>query len=269
MASPDSAPKTVRADDWIAASGIARLEAQVLLAHALGKDRAWVLAHPEASVPDSAEAFLARRRGGEPLAYITREREFFGRSFFVAPGVLIPRQETEDVLELAMEFSAESVLDLGCGSGCIGLTYALETCRAVTLSDISRRALAIARVNRHRLGAQVALVHSDLAGAWDQPTFDLLISNPPYVADDDELPEDVRYHEPEQALFSGPKGTEFYERLAQETPRILKPGGVIVLEIGRGQEADIRAIFVSSDWEWLTTRADLAGIPRGLAFKLS
>lgn len=258
----------MRADDWVAASGIPRLEAQVLLAHALGKDRAWVLAHPEADVPDSADTLLARRLLGEPLAYITRGREFYGRTFFVAPGVLIPRQETEDVLELAMEFPAESVLDLGCGSGCIGLTYALERGKAVTLSDLSKRALAIARVNRHRLGARVALVRSDVAEAWSQPTFDLVISNPPYVADGDDLPNDVRFFEPEQALFSGPLGTEFYERLAREIPKILKPDGVVVLEIGKGQEPAIRAIFESNDWQWIKTKPDLAGIPRGLAFKL-
>lgn len=260
--------------EWIADATVrlagfesARLEAQILAAHALGVDRTWVLVHPDHDFPDLAgEHLLQRRLTGEPLPYILGSKEFYGRRFAVGPGVLIPRPETEHLVEVALTLpGTKKVLDIGTGSGCIGLTLKLERpAWEVTLVDISDKALRYAEQNVRDLGASVDLRLGDFGEVVKQG-FDLVVSNPPYVAETDELGPGVREFEPATALFAEESGLAIYRRLAEEIP---KPADVIV-EIGRGQESAVRELFEASGWHWKGTTNDLAGIPRVLHFAAS
>jgi release factor glutamine methyltransferase len=247
----------------------ARLEAQLLAAAAAGHDRAWVLTHAEEEFSsEGANALIDRRSAGEPLAYILGWREFFGRNFEVGPSVLIPRHETETLIECAIdEISSRppgcTVLDLGTGSGCVAITLALECPDAlVTAVDISPDALTCASSNASRLGAKVRLLKSDCFDALGDERFDLIATNPPYVGLTEVLPREVADHEPSIALYSGPTGTEFYERLAAQTPNHLGDGGRLLMEVGHRQAAAVRALFVNAGWRHERTKADLAGIPR-------
>ncbi len=272
----------MRLDEWlrqattrldIAGIESARLEAQVLAAHVLRVERSWLLAHPDHEFPEMAgEGLLQRREANEPLAYITGYRDFYGRTFGVDPSVLIPRHETEELVEAVLAYHTPPdrplrILDLGCGSGILAITIKLErpSCE-VTGVDISPEALATASANARFLQADVRFVLSDGFSALLGESFDFIVSNPPYIGDDEELPSEVRDHEPAGALFSGPTGLEFYARLANEAPAHLEDGGAIFLEVGHRQAGEVRTLFESAGWKHQETRRDLSGIERVLVF---
>jgi release factor glutamine methyltransferase len=260
--------------DWLAAAqrrlegvGIesARLEAEVLAAHALFVDRTWVIAHPDAEFPEMAgETLIQRRRNHEPLAYILGHREFYGRDFRVRPGVLIPRQETETLIEAALGIEGVSkVLDIGTGSGCIAITLSLERPEwNVSAADISEKALEIARENGERLSAKINWIHANGASAIKETGFDLIVSNPPYVAVGDPLPPEIKNFEPYVALYAGPSGLNFYRRLSKECSRILNANGSLLMELGAGQLEPVTSIFERDGWTLQHTWKDLSGIDR-------
>lgn len=245
-----------------------RLEAQLLAAHVLLVDRAFLLAHPECEFPDLAgESLLQRRESGEPLAYVLGWREFYGRRFQVRPGVLIPRQETEILVESALgrlkANPAADVLDLGTGSGCLAVTIKLEVPDArVTASDVSAEAVDVARSNAETLGADVRFLQGDGFGPVDGESFDLIVTNPPYIGDFEDLPAEVRDFEPRQALLSGPNGLEFYERLSAQAAEHLRESGRLMMEVGYRQSRDVALLFESTGWNVEEVREDLSGIER-------
>lgn len=256
-----------------AAFGPPSREALLLLARTLGLGEAQVLArgHQEVSEPDRRrfETLLERRVAGEPYAYLFGEREFYGRSFRVDRRVLIPRPETEHLVEtvLAMTLPPRPlILDVGTGSGCLAVTLALELPAArVVASDISLGALALALANARRLGAgdRVHGLCMDLAAGLRPGLFDLVVSNPPYVdpADASGLSTEVRDHEPATALFAEDNGLATILRLL-DVARNLRPGCPLVLEIGAGQLDAVRAAARVRQLEVLQVVADYAGIPR-------
>lgn len=254
---------TARLDQ--AGIGAARLEAQLLAAHVELRDRSWVLAHPEAPLAEhAAEGLLQRRESGEPLAYLLGWREFYGRRFAVDRRVLIPRHETETLVEVALNFPGGRVLDLCCGSGCVGLTLALERpAWRVVLSDVSPDALAVAERNRSDLDAGAALACCDLVGGISGP-FDLVVSNPPYVARGDALPREVADFEPALALFADEDGLSIYRRMAAELPRVMAPEGVLLTEIGDGMELAVAGCFEA--WRRLGSWRDAHGTARVMGF---
>lgn len=266
----------MRVDEWmrmassrLAASGSQEFgtESQILAGHILLRDRAWVLAHPEAEIDElPGESLLTRRESGEPLAYILGYREFYGRRFAVRPGVLIPRQETEVLVETALAGLAKGgpVLDIGVGSGAIAITLKLERPdTAVTGVDISPKALEIARENAENLGADVRFFESDLFQAVEGEKFDLVVSNPPYVAKGDVLPREVSDFEPAQALFADDDGLAIYKRLAGEGKhRCAK----MIVELGAGQAPAVRGLFEKEGWTMEKIVPDLAGIDRVAVF---
>lgn len=241
-----------------------RLEAQVLAMHILRVERSFLYAHPEHDFPDLAgEAMLQRRERHEPLAYLVGHREFFGRDFRVTPAVLIPRQDTEILIETALRYPGESVLDIGTGSGAIAITLKLERPEwHVTAVDISPEALEIALDNAIQLGA---LVHFHLSDGFEAvlgESFDLIVTNPPYIGRAEPLDREVHAYEPDLALYGGETGLEFYERLAREAPDSLNDGGHLIMEVGYQQAAAVRALFEGAGWEHTETVPDLAGIDR-------
>lgn len=246
-----------------------RLTAEVLLSRALGQDRVYLYAHPEAPLPELAWIHFGRwlheRTQGKPLQYITREQEFYGRPFAVGPGVLIPRPETELLVELALRNEATTVLDIGTGSGILAITLALEWERPAVATDLSAEALRIARANAEALGAPVQFVQADLAAAFAGHSFDAIVTNPPYIpaGDGPGLQREVRDWEPPTALFSGPDGLDHYRRLEPLCRRLLRPGGWLLGEFGYGQAAAIAELF--QGWRAVELHADLAGTPRVLA----
>jgi release factor glutamine methyltransferase len=246
------------------------LEAQVLAAHVLLVERTWIVAHPEHEFPELAgENVLQRRLTHEPLAYILGYREFYGRRFAVGPGALIPRQETEALVDAALEIGPPHgrVLDLGTGSGCIGITLKLEQPSwLVTLSDVSTDALAIADDNRQQLSAEVELVHTDGCQGFAAETFELIATNPPYVSRTDELSSDIRDFEPDVALFGTEDGFGFYRRLSIEAATLLTNNGAMVMELGAGQMLKTREIFEGAGWTFAKSCKDLLGVDRVLAF---
>lgn len=245
----------------------AALEAQLLAAHGLGQSRSWVLAHGRDPLACDLDSLLERRLHHEPLSYITGHREFYGRLFEVGPGVLVPRQDTETLVDEALQQSGGRVLDIGTGSGCVAITLALERPDwDVSACDISDQALEIARKNQRALGANVEFVKSDLVGAFEHDRFRLIVSNPPYIRIGAELPPDVAKYEPAGALYAGIDGLDIYRRLAAEVPRVLSDGGLLAVEIGDGMGADVRDVFMSSGWSLKHARSDLAGRERVLSF---
>lgn len=248
-----------------------RLEAQVLAAHVLRVGRAWLFAHPEAEFPSLAgESVLQRRERGEPLAYIVGRREFYGLEFRVTPAVLIPRQDTEILVEAALRYGGPSarVLDIGTGSGAIAVSLKLTRPGwDVVGVDISEDALEIARENASRLGAEVEFVLSDLGVALAGRTFDLIVTNPPYIGHDEPLAHEVRGYEPALALFADEDGYAVYRRLAEEVGDLLAPDGRLLMEVGYRQAAQVGSLFVARGWTLVETIPDLAGIARVVVVK--
>lgn len=247
----------------------ARLEARVLAAHVLDLDRPAIVAHGEATVsPEMLETAIARRLNREPLAYIVGFREFYSRPFRVNHHVLIPRPETELLVDEALrlvDIGGARILDLCSGSGCIGITLALERPSwSVTLSDISCAAMETAKENARALGAHVECQVGDLLAPHSGQAFDAIVCNPPYVAEGTPLMPEVGIFEPELALYGGETGLEVYERLADTASRNLVEGGLLLLELGTGQEVEVQELFEHSGWRQLSLVSDLSGIPRVL-----
>ncbi len=295
------------------------LAAELLLLHTLQRDRTWLYAHPEefldAQSLDSYFSLLHRRAAGEPTQYLTGHQEFWGLDFEVTPDVLIPRPETEHLIEVALDRLAVrelkagrppkltgenlSIVDIGTGSGCIAIALAKELPAAqIFATDISPAALAVAQRNANRFslsqritflesnllssfspssdsslnkspvgGPESLSAHSSLVTRHSPLSFDLIISNPPYVArkEFNTLPVEVRDHEPAAALFGGEEGYELYAQLIPEAARHLKPGGLFILELGHNSLPAVLPLLDSADWTNLLVINDLAGIPRVLS----
>ena len=250
-----------------------RREARWLLARLLGRSEAWVLAHGDEEVgrvdADLWRAWIVRRAAGEPAHYIVGECEFYNRSFVVSPAVLIPRPETELLVDGALSLVPTrdaAILDVGTGSGCVAITLALELPDArLVATDVSLEASAVARINARRLGARTAVLVGDLA-SHVRGGFDLVVANLPYVPDEDlaDLPLEVRGHEPHVALLGGPGGHHIAERLVDDLPRLLRAGGHALLERGpRQANALVERAASIGLVEWKRNR-DLAGFERVL-----
>lgn len=250
---------------------VPRLTAEVLLCHAMRCDRAFLYAHGGDELTQLAwihyGRYLNERLQGKPTQYITHRQEFFGRHFYVNEDVLIPRPETEHVVEAALTWLKQHqhvrILDVGTGSGAIAVTLALETGRLILASDISLPALAVAERNRNALGACVNLFAADLLAAMRPASIDLLISNPPYVpgADAANMQMEVREWEPHIALFAGDSGFEIYERLLAAANIVLKPGGRLIMELGYQSLNTVRGMLTPG-WCDIEVISDLAGWPR-------
>lgn len=250
----------------------ARRDAQVLLGHALGVSRAWLIAHRDDVLPAPAaarfEVLLAQRCSGIPVAYLLGEREFHGRRFRVSPDVLIPRPETELLVEVALDLLPRSspcaVLDLGTGSGCIAVTIACEHAAAqVTAVDASAAALEIARANAAALGARVEFIESDWFARLAGRRFDLIVANPPYIAcGDPHLARgDLRF-EPAAALVSGADGLDAIRRITAESAGYLREGAWLLFEHGYDQASASKDLLHRAGFTELLSRTDLAGLPR-------
>lgn len=253
------------------------LDAQLLAAHVLLRDRAWILTHGEEPFPELAgEAVLLRREAREPLPYIVGQRDFYRHTFLVSPAVLIPRPETEWLVEWAVDSAPASgrVLEIGTGSGCVALSIALARSDLfVTATDISTDALAVARNNAEELGMEVGgdkdgnakfkLVQRDL---WpdDPRPFDIIVSNPPYVAKDDRLPPEVSEFEPGLALFAKDHGREVLRRVIDGASQRLNPGGGIALEMDPRQTEWAKEHLVRSGFVDTAIHHDLAGRARNV-----
>ena len=260
----------------LASARVPPAEARRLLQHAGGGDRAWQIAHADEPVAPRVratfEVLCARRAAGEPIAYLVGEQEFYGRAFGVGPGVLIPRPETEGLVDWAIELLAgrdqARVLDLGTGSGCIAITLALE-CPGlrVTATDRSEPALARAAANAVPRGAAVEFRQGDWWAAIEAgEEFDLVVSNPPYVAEGDpHLSEgDLRY-EPEGALVGGIDGLDAVRAIVAGAHAHLAPGGWLVLEHGFDQARAVRELLAGAGMQGVASRRDHAGIERWTA----
>ena len=255
-----------------AAAGVDRLDAQLLLLHALARpatDRAWLLAHDdEAMAPQAVQAFQAcceRRAAGEPLAYIVGSREFFGLELHVDARVLVPRPDTETVVEWSLEVLADTaaprVVDLGTGSGAIALAIAHRRADAqVEAVDASADALAVASENARRLSLPVRFTHGEWLAGCGGP-YDLIVSNPPYVAEGDEHLPALR-HEPLQALVAGADGLDDIRAIVEQAPRRLASNGWLLLEHGWDQSTAVRGLLQTAGFADVGSRRDLAGIER-------
>jgi len=310
---PQTAPLIVRtalreAFAQLRAAGVPShtLAAELLLMHALGRDRAWLYAHPEEVIRDSEvhlfTSLLARRAAGEPTQHLTGKQEFWSLEFEVTPDVLIPRPETEHVIEVVLDrlavreiraghkqtFSGEGlqIADVGTGSGCIAVALAKELPGArIYATDISSAALAVARRNaaRHSVSDQIHFLESNLldalsvveAGATHESQvtrhqllfLDLIVSNPPYIGrrEASTLMREVRDHEPEIALYGGEEGYELYAELIAQAGAKLKPGGILVLELGHNSLPAVQPLLDAPRWTNVGVTNDLAGIPRVIA----
>jgi release factor glutamine methyltransferase len=254
------------------ASGLPDLEARILLGHVLGVDRAWLIAHAgETIAGESVGAFrvlCTRRLGGEPVAYLVGKREFYGLPIGVTPAVLIPRPETELLVELALERmpkdTIKNVLDLGTGSGCVALAIANERPRAtVTATDNSPAALEVARANAGALGLVITLFESDWYTTLGERRFDLIVSNPPYIASGDpHLREgDLRF-EPAAALTDGADGFAAINNIVKDAPKHLVAGGWLLFEHGYDQAEVARVRLQAAGFAEVQSWRDLAGIER-------
>jgi len=244
----------------------ARLEAQVLMGVVLGCDRTGVLVQGRDALNAGTvawfEGLVERRAGGEPLAYITGWREFYGRCFRVEPGVLVPRQETETLVTAALSLPWDSVMEVGVGSGCVLVTLARlrPDARAVG-TDVMPVPVRVARANAEAQGVRVEVIQQD---GLAEGAFDLIVSNPPYVAMDDVIGPDVTW-EPEEALYAGADGMDFYRRLAREAGDRLTAAGVLLVEIGDGQEPLVEQVFAG--WREVGRWRDLGGRVRVMGFR--
>ena len=257
--------------DILAAAGVGepRLTAQVLLAHALRRDRTYLYAHPEEALATIAwihfGRYLHERTQGKPLQHILKSVEFYGRSYRITPDVLIPRPETEHVVEraLALTPGAGRIADVCTGSGILAVTLALEIPGAtVAASDISPAAIAVAQTNSAALGAKIDFFVCDLMEALPGP-YDLIVANPPYIPSPEipNLDREVRDYDPHLALDGGPDGLDLYRRLIPQALDRLAPGGWFITEIGYDQGVSVPALF-SADWCSINVTNDLAGNPR-------
>ena len=250
---------------------VPRLTAEVLLGHAMRVERVYLFAHPEQELAEVEwlhyGRYLHERLNGKPTQYITRKQEFYGREFRVTPDVLIPRPETEHVVEVALELtpSPRRVLDIGTGSGALAVTLQLETGAGALATDLSPAAARVAADNAARLGARVGIVVCDLMSAVAGASVDLVVSNPPYVPlhQREGLQREVRDFEPHLALFAGESGFELYDRIVSDAPRVLRAGGWLVMELGFGSVEHVTALL--SGWPDRRVVPDLAGIPRVIA----
>jgi release factor glutamine methyltransferase len=275
------------------------LAAELLLLYVLGRERAWLYAHPEEPVDQGdRERFfelIRRRAAGEPLQHLTGKQEFWGLEFQITPDVLIPRPETEHVVEVALDRLAlrelragrrqktqgENLLiaDVGTGSGCIAVALAKELPLAhFVATDISAAALVVARRNaeRHGVAGRMRFAEADLLEERGSPpsgdrAFDLIVSNPPYVGrrEAQTLTREVREHEPEVALFGGEDGYEMYAQLVQQAADRLKNGGLLVVELGYNSLPAVAPLLDAQHWRDIAATSDLAGIARVLAAELT
>jgi release factor glutamine methyltransferase len=247
---------------------VARLTAEVLLSHALHRGRTYLFAHPEQELREVEwlhyGRYLHERMGGKPTQYITRRAEFYGREFRVTPDVLIPRPETEHVVEAALPIArgARHILDVGAGSGALAITLQIETGAETWATDISPAAAAVARENARGLDSEITVVVCDLMAAIAPGIIDLIVSNPPYVplAEREGLQREVRDWEPHVALFAGESGFDIYDRIVADAPRVLRAGGWLILELGFGSREHVAGLL--AEWGDLRIEPDLAGIPR-------
>jgi release factor glutamine methyltransferase len=262
------------------------LAAELLLLHVLGRDRTWLYAHPEEQLSTSeAERFfalIARRAAGEPTQHLTGKQEFWGLEFEVTPDVLIPRPETEHVIEVALDrlalrelragrkptFGGEGlrIADIGTGSGCIAIALAKKLPGAtIYATDISTAALAVAKRNAacHFVANQINFIECNLLDIA-ATKFDLIVSNPPYVGrrEAETLAREVRDHEPEIALYGGEEGYELYADLIMQAAAHLKSGGLLVLELGHNSLPAVQPLLDAPTWTNVAVTNDLAGIPR-------
>jgi len=270
------------------------LAAELLLLHVVGRDRTWLYAHPEDEISAEQEkqllTLLERRANGEPTQHLTGKQEFWGLEFEVTPDVLIPRPETEHVIEVALDrlalrelregrkqtLSGEGlrIADVGTGSGCIVISLAKDLPGAKFLAtDISPEALKVARRNaeRHNFADRIEFVHTSLlesvAIATTVSQFELIASNPPYISrrEGPTLQREVRDHEPEMALYGGEEGYELYAALVTQSAAHLIPGGIAVFELGHDSLPAVQPLFDTPEWTRVGITNDLAGIPRVIA----
>jgi len=252
-----------------------RLTAEVLLAHALRRERTYLYAHSGDELSETGwihyGRYLHERMKGKPTQYITGRQEFYGREFRVTPDVLIPRPETEHLVEAAKARirPSNTVLDVGTGSGAIAVTLALETNARIVATDVSTAALCVAIGNARSLVARVAFAACDLATCIAGGQIDVLVSNPPYVPETDRpvIQREVRDYEPHLALFAGPTGLDIYERLIADARRVLRPDGWLLVELGYNSVEPVRAML-GAGWSDIQILPDLAGLPRVLAARL-
>ncbi len=265
----DAAARLSRSADSLTA----RRDAELLLLHITGITRAALLTYPDRSLnPEQCAAYdaaLARRERAEPIQYITGTQEFFGRPFHVTPAVLIPRPETEHLVEAALALAPPHtpmrIADVGTGSGILAITLALHLAHAtVTAIDVSPAALAVAHENAatHGVLDRIRFLEADLLGDPPAASYELIVSNPPYVPDAETLEPQVAAYEPHTALFAGPDGLSIYRRLIPQAARALVPGGHLLLEIGHGQRHAIEALLAESRFEHIRFIDDLQTIPR-------
>jgi len=269
-----AAPKVAQALLEARACGVERLDAQLLLANALGQPRSWLLAHDDAPLNQEQLAnyrsALARRASGEPLAYMFGEKEFHGLTLRVNADVLVPRPDTETLVDWAIELLATDlagapaprVLDLGTGSGAIALAVKHAVARAqVEASDVSDAALVVAESNARRFGLDISFWRGHWWQALGERHFDLVLSNPPYIAEGDRhLP--ALAHEPRSALASGPDGLDAICEIASQAPVHIAPGGWLLLEHGHDQAEVVRALLSEAGFADIQGRRDLAGTTR-------
>lgn len=256
-------------------AGLERLDAQMLLLHALGRsphDRAWLIAHDGDPLPPEVasgwQALLQRRLAGEPVAYLLGEKEFAGLELRVDARVLVPRPDTEVLVQWALDAlppagaGAPSLLDLGTGSGAIALAVAARRPDVtVTATDASADALAVAQANAQRLKLSVHFAHGAWLAAVPGQRFDVIASNPPYIAEGDHHLAALT-HEPIGALTAGPDGLEDIRQIVAQAPSALRPGGWLVLEHGHDQAAAVRALLGAQGFDAVDSRWDLSGIER-------
>ena len=259
------------------------LDAQTLLAEALNRDRTYLIINYNQQLPEDLltryQRLIERRASGEPLQYITGHQEFFGLEFEVTPDVLIPRPETEIIIEETIRIAEHAklerplIVDVGTGSGCIAVTLARELNPArMIATDISTTALQVAKRNaaRHGLNARINFVAADLLDAIaEKPFADFIISNPPYVSEHElpNLQREVRDWEPQIALTDSGDGLSFYHRLLNDAPARLKPGGHLICEMGYTQSEPVTAMIDSTFWGQPRLLDDLQGIPRTLVLQ--
>jgi release factor glutamine methyltransferase len=280
------------------AAGIARLEAgsvpsaalaaELLLMHVLGRDRAWLYAHSDRALDTDESARFARvleqRAAGKPVQYLTGRQEFWGLEFEVNPSVLIPRPETEHVVEAvlarlgAKRAEPLRIADVGTGSGCLAVALAHELPLArVVATDISSAALEVARRNaaRHGVSERIEFRQMNLLSSYltdpAEERFDLIVSNPPYIgrAEAAELPREVREHEPQEALFAGPQGIEAYPPLIAQAQALLADAGWLVVELAYNGAERVRPLLETPRWSHVSVERDLAGIERVLCAQRS